>query len=414
MERLRIFGGRRLRGEVRLRAAKNAVLPMLAAAMLMRGEVILSGCSKLADTQNMLRIVRTLGVLAEWHGDEIHLDARGAHGHEMPEALSRQLRSSIFMMGPLLGRFRRAAVTYPGGCEIGLRPIDLHLKSLRALGVRIEEAHGMIYCDGTHMRGADVMLDFPSVGATENAMMAAVCAPGNTRIHNPAREPEIVDLQEFINVAGGDVRGAGSNLIEISGKESLGGASYRPISDRIEAGTLLVGAAMTGGEITLVGAKQMHMACVLEKLRDAGCEIVANDAGISLSAPKQLQPIALTTAPFPGFPTDMQAQMTALACTTSGTSRIVETLFESRYAHVSQLRLMGADIDVYDRVAIVRGTSLLGAKVCAQDLRGGAALVLAGLVAEGMTEVCQAQYIDRGYEAIECTLCELGADIVRL
>ncbi len=414
LEVLRIVGGKRLSGIARPRAAKNAVLPILAAAVMVDGQVVLEGCPRLLDTQNMLEILRTLGVSCAWSGPNIELDATQAFNHEMPGELSRQLRSSIFMMGPLLGRFRKAACTYPGGCEIGLRPIDLHLKSLRALGVVIREAHGMIYCDGRDMRGGEITLDFPSVGATENAMMAAALIRGTTVIHNPAREPEIWDLQQFLNAAGGDVRGAGTGMIEIHGVRQLTGQRYRPIPDRIEAGTILAAVAMTGGEVELLGVSPAHMASTLDKLREADCEIEATEGRIRLRAPEKLFPIALTTLPFPGFPTDMQAQMMALACVANGTSVIVENLFESRFAHAGQMRLMGADITVHDRVAVVRGGRLSGAHVVARDLRGGAALVLAALAAEGTTEVEGVSLIDRGYESIERTLNELGAGIVRL
>ncbi len=414
MEIFRIIGGNPIRGTAAAGAAKNALLPILAAALLTEEAVTLTGCTPLSDVENMLRILRILGCKAEIRDGDARIDAGTAAHWEMPEHLSRLIRSSIFMMGPILGRFRRATVTYPGGCEIGLRPIDLHLKGLRALGVRIREAHGMIYCDGSHLHGGDVMLDFPSVGATENVMMAAVLAPGRTTIRNAAREPEIADLQQFINAMGGRVSGAGSGVIVIEGVKKLHGTAYRPMPDRIVTGTLLAAAAMTGGEVTVREARPSDMDAVTAKLREAGCEIETGDTYISLKAPERLRAIDVSTQPYPGFPTDMQAQIMAMCCAAQGTSIIVENVFENRFAHAAQLMCMGADITVSHRLAIVRGGRLTGARVCAKDLRGGAALVLAGLAAEGATEVEGVSLIDRGYYGLEHMLSGLGARITRI
>ena len=318
------------------------------------------------------------------------------------------------MMGSLITRFGRATVTYPGGCEIGLRPIDLHLKGLRRLGVEIREEHGRIDCDGRRRHAGDVLLDFPSVGATENLMMAAVLTKGETIIRNAAREPEIVDLQGFINAMGGKVSGAGSSIVRIRGVDSLHGAAYRPIADRITAGTLLAAAAMTGGEIALDGFSGDSMDAVLAKLREAGCLINESGDGLTLSAPRRLRAVDVFTQPYPGFPTDMQAQMMALCCVAEGTSIIVENVFESRFSHAAQLVRMGADITVHHRTAVVRGGRLTGARVTARDLRAGAALVLAALAADGMTEVENVSLIDRGYERLEETLAALGARIRRV
>ena len=413
-EIFRITGGKRLSGRVQMPAAKNAVLPILAASLLTDDDVTLENCPLLEDIENMRRILETLGCRVERMGRRLTVRAAGASSHEMPDALSKTLRSSIFMMGPLLGRFRRAAVTYPGGCEIGLRPIDLHLKGLRALGVDIREAHGRIDCDGGAMRAADVLLDFPSVGATENIMMAAVLTPGETIIRNAAREPEIVDLQGFINAMGGRVSGAGSGIVRVKGVKSLHGATYRPIPDRITAGTLLCAAAMTGGEIVLDGARGDCMDAVLVKLREAGCAVEETEQSVSLTAPVRLKPVDVFTQPYPGFPTDMQAQMMALCCLANGTSILVENVFENRFNHAAQLVRMGADITIHHRTAVVRGGRLTGARVQARDLRAGAALVLAGLAADGVTEVEQIHLIDRGYEHLEETLTALGASIRRL
>lgn len=414
MEIFRIIGGSPIKGKVRVGSAKNALLPILAATILAQEQVTIAGCTRLSDVENMLKILRVLGCRAERVGDDAVIDAGCASGWEMPEHLSKLIRSSIFMMGPILGRFRKATVTYPGGCEIGLRPIDLHLKGLRALGVQVREEHGMIYCDGSHMHGGEVLLDFPSVGATENVMMAAVLTPGRTIIRNAAREPEIHDLQQFINSMGGRVTGGGSSVIVIEGVSELHGTRYHPLADRIVAGTLMAAAAMTGGEISLENVCSCDMDAVLDKMRAAGCEVELEDNAVFLRAPQKLKGIDVFTQPFPGFPTDMQAQVMAMCCVAQGTSIIVENVFENRFSHAAQLMRMGADITVNHRSAVVRGGRLTGARVCAKDLRGGAALVLAGLAAEGVTEVQGVSLIDRGYDSLERMLSGLGARIVRI
>ena len=408
-----VKGGRRLCGEMEVACAKNAVLPILAAAMLTDEPVTIEDCPNLLDARNMLSILETLGCRVEARGKNVVLDASRAESHEMPEQLSKRLRSSIFMLGPLIGRFRRARVSYPGGCEIGQRPIDLHLKGLRALGVQIREAHGMIECDGARLRGADVYLDFPSVGATENVMMAAVLARGKTTIHNAAREPEIRDLQNFINALGGRVHGGGSDRVVIEGVKALGGARYRPLPDRIVAGTLLAAAAATRGEVHLRRACPGDLGAVLDKLRQAGCEVESGETEIFLRA-RTLRPFEVSTQPFPGFPTDLQAQFMALACAVEGASVIVENVFENRFAHAAQLRRMGADIFLSGRLAVVRGGKLYGADVQAGDLRGGAALVIAALAAEGESRVENVELIDRGYESLENMLAALGASVQRI
>ena len=413
-EIFRIIGGRRLSGSAAIPAAKNAVLPILAACLLTDDDVTLSNCPLLEDIENMRRILEKLGCRTERTGRRLTVRTASAASHEMPDGLSKTLRTSIFMLGPMLGRFRKATVTYPGGCDIGLRPIDLHLTGLRVLGVDIREAHGRIDCDGAHMHAGDVLLDFPSVGATENIMMAAVLTPGETTIRNAAREPEIVDLQMFINAMGGRVSGAGSGIVRVKGVKALHGAAYQPIPDRITAGTLLCAAAMTGGEIQLEGARADCMDAVLIKLREAGCLIEVSEDGVRLTAPERLRPVDVFTQPYPGFPTDMQAQMMALCCLAGGTSILVENVFENRFNHAAQLVRMGADITIHHRTAVVRGGRLTGARVQARDLRAGAALALAGLAADGMTEIEDIHLIDRGYERLEDTLTSLGAQIRRL
>lgn len=414
MEQFRIIGGNRLHGEVRIGGAKNAVLPILAAALLAEGPVRLSSVPDLLDVRNMLAILRTLGCEAEFRGDTVLVNSAGADRWEMPEDLSKELRSSFFLLGPLLGRFRQARVTYPGGCDIGLRPIDLHLKGLRALGVKIRESHGMIACDGRGLRGGSVYLDFPSVGATENVMLAAVLAPGKTVIHNAAREPEIRDLQNMVNVLGGRIRGGGTDTVTIEGVTALHGGAYVPMPDRIVAGTLLAACAAAGGALTLTNAPTADMGAVIDKLRRCGCRIEADPSRVFLRTEGRLRSVDLATQPYPGFPTDMQAQFMALACVLNGTSVIVENVFESRFRQASELRRMGAEILTNGRLAVIHGGRLNGARVRAEDLRGGAALVIAGLAAEGETIVENVSLIDRGYEALERTLTSVGADIVRL
>ena len=414
MDSFRIIGGRELHGEVSVSGAKNAVLPMLAAAMLTDDPVTLTGCPDLRDVRNMLAILRTLGCRAEFDRGDIRVDASTADRWEMPEALSKELRSSFFLLGPLIGRFRRARVTYPGGCDIGLRPIDLHLKGLRALGVAVREAHGEILCDGAGLRGGTVHLDFPSVGATENVMLAAVLARGTTVIHNAAREPEIRDLQDLVNALGGRVKGGGSDTVVVEGVKRLHGGTYRPMADRIVAGTLLTACAAAGGDLCLANAPVEALGAVLDKLRRCGCQLETGPRQVAIRVQGRLRSFELSTQPYPGFPTDMQAQFMALACLLDGTSVIVENVFENRFHQAAELRRMGADIYVNGRLAVVRGGRLTGARVRAGDLRGGAALVIAALAAEGETSVENVRLIDRGYEAFEQTLSRLGADITRV
>ena len=416
MESLVIRGGKRLEGTLRVEGAKNAALPILAASVLTEEPVHLHDVPDILDVRRMADILGMLGCRACLRGHEADISAAAMHSSEMPDELSKQIRSSIFLLGPILSRFRRATVTYPGGCEIGLRPIDLHLSGLRALGVDVREEGGVIRCDGGNMHAGEVHLDYPSVGATENVMMAAVCLKGTTTIHNAAREPEIVDLARFLRAMGGRIRGAGSASIEVEGVERLHGADYTPMPDRIVAGTLLVAAAITGGEVALTNAPLADLHAVCAKLREMGCTLQEKADIIRLSAPKRLTafPI-LQTQPHPGFPTDMQAQMLALLSVAEGTGVIVENVFENRFTHAGDLNRMGARIICSGRTAIVRGVeALTGAHVTARDLRGGAALVLAGLKAQGETTVEHAELIDRGYERLEVQLSRLGADVTRV
>ncbi|MBQ6691728.1 MAG: UDP-N-acetylglucosamine 1-carboxyvinyltransferase [Clostridia bacterium] len=420
MASLIVTGGVPLSGTARVSGAKNAALPILAASILARSPIVLYDCPKLRDVENMLSILAALGVKHEPAGEAILLDASRADAYVMPQGLSKALRSSIFMLGPLIARFGSAVCTFPGGCEIGHRPIDLHLRGLSMLGVRIREEHGLILCDGSDLTGADIHLDYPSVGATENIMMAAVAAKGDTVIRNAAREPEIEDLAAFLRKIGCFVTGDGTSTVVIRGgmkrTDPHAPIAHRVMPDRIVAGTLLCAAAMTGGEIALDNAVPTHIASALAKLREAGCTVTAAENRVFLRAPKRLREIKLIeTLPYPGFPTDLQAQFFALCTLAEGTSIIVENVFENRFKHGPELIRMGASYTQKDRTVILRGVSrLTGARVTAKDLRGGAALTLAGLAAEGETTVEDAELIDRGYERLEETLSSLGARIRRL
>ena len=416
MEAFVVEGGVALRGEARVDSAKNAVLPILAAAVLTPEKNVLHNVPDITDVGHMAAILTMLGCRVERSGRDMTVDCGGIHSWEMPDQLSKQIRSSIFLLGPILARFRKATVTFPGGCEIGLRPIDLHLSGLRQLGVEISEEGGLIHCDGRNMHAGEVHFDYPSVGATENVMMAAVLLPGTTVIHNPAREPEIADLQAFINAMGGKIRGAGTHYIAVEGVERLHGTAWTPMADRIVAGTLLAAAAITGGEITLTNAPESDMVAVTAKLREMGCRLEERPGWIHLRAPKRLTAFAqLQTQPHPGFPTDMQVQMLALLSTAEGMGVITENVFENRFTHAGDLNRMGAHILCTGRTAVVRGVpELYGARVTARDLRGGAALVLAGLRARGETLVDHAELIDRGYDHLERQLSRLGGKVRRV
>ena len=415
MTKLIINGGARLEGELKVQGAKNATLPILAAALLTEEPVIVYNWPAISDVYNMLSILEHIGAQVEYEKDRLVIDTRRAQRWEMPDRLAKEIRSSIFMIGPILARFRMARFTYPGGCEIGSRPIDLHLRGLKSLGVNVTEAGGHIFCEGRHLRGGDIHLDYPSVGATENLMMAASLAPGQTVIHNAAREPEIVELQKVINQMGGKVRGAGTSTIRIEGRERLNGFTYTCIPDRIVAGTFMVAAVVTQGKITLRNVIPEHLFAITAKLREAGAHITVYEDALTVEAtgrPKEMH--LIETGPYPGFPTDMQAQMCTAASIARGTSIVVESVFDNRFKHVGELLRMGANIVTKNNVAVIKGVEKLhGAEVKTMDLRGGAALVLAGLCAEGTTIVDQAHIIDRGYQAFESELRMLGADIRR-
>ncbi len=415
MSRIIVAGGSPLCGELYAPGAKNAALPILAAALLAQHPVRLTDCPRLSDVYNMIELLRALGCTISWEENVLTIDPRDAQCHELPEHLSKSLRSSIFLLGPMVGKFGRAIATFPGGCDIGLRPIDLHITALGALGVEIEESFGTIHCMGGNLVGAHIHLDYPSVGATENAMMAAVSASGETVIQNAAREPEIVDLQNFLCKLGFSVRGAGSSAIYIEGGCNPKPAEHRIMADRIVTGTYLCAAAITGGDVCIRGIAPEHLGCVISKLREAGCEVQIGASYLRVIGPKRPRELKrVETLPHPGFPTDMQAQIFALCTVAEGTSIIVENVFESRFKHASELTRMGAESSVNGRIAVIRGVKrLTGANVDARDLRGGAALILAGLRAEGETVVHGAEHVDRGYERIERDLAALGARITR-
>jgi UDP-N-acetylglucosamine 1-carboxyvinyltransferase len=415
MSKFTVFGGARLTGEINIHGAKNVALPVFAAALLTEKQVIIHKCPLIRDVYNMLSLLKSIGCGVKIEGNTVIIDCQSAEHWEMPDFLAKEIRSSIFMLGPVISRFKKAKFTYPGGCEIGTRPIDLHLKGLREMNIEIREYSGHIYCETSGIKGAQIHLDYPSVGATENIMMAAVKAKGDTVIRNAAREPEIIELQTVINAMGGKVSGAGTSTITIESVKKLGGVTYHCLADRIVAGTFMTAAVMTKGNLTIRNTREEYLYSIISKLREAGASIKVYNDAISVVAterPKEMH--LIETAPYPGFPTDMQAQMCAAACVADGTSIIIENVFDNRFKHISELIRMGANITVKNRVAIVRGVEKLsGTDVIAMDLRGGAALLLAGLVAEGKTIIENVELIERGYEKIDEVLRSLGSTIIK-
>ncbi|OAT81806.1 UDP-N-acetylglucosamine 1-carboxyvinyltransferase [Desulfotomaculum copahuensis] len=415
MEKLMIVGGNRLQGSLRASGSKNAALPILAACLLHAGTSVIREVPRLQDIATMCDVLVYLGARVEREGTVIRVDASSIQYTEVSEDLMRRMRASNLVLGALLGRFHRARISSPGGCNIGSRPMNLHLKGLRALGAVIEEKFGFISASAGRLQGVDIHLDMPSVGATENIMMAAVLADGTTVIRNAAKEPEVVDLQNFLNRMGARVKGAGTDVIRVEGVKKLYSVEHVVIPDRIEAGTYLVAAAVTGGDVTVTNIIPEHLEPLTAKLREAGVEVRANDDSLRVLARGRPRAVDIKTMPYPGFPTDMQPQMMALAAMAEGTSVITETVFENRYKHVSELRRMGADIRVEGQTAIVKGVARLsGAPVEATDLRAGAALVLAALAAENGTVLEGLEHIDRGYERFEQKLCGLGAKVMRV
>ena len=416
MDKFLVTGGKSLEGVINVPKAKNSYLALLSACVLCNGEVTLKDCPMFSDINKMLEILSRLGAKVKREGKDVIIDARSISSYEVPKVLARHVRSSIFLLGPIIGRLHKARVSYPGGCDIGLRPIDLHLKGLRALNVDIQEKYGEINCECDKLIGNDIHLDYPSVGATENIMMAGVYAKGITRIYNPAKEPEIVDLQNFINSMGGKVKGAGSDVIEIEGVESLSSCVYTPMPDRIIAGTYLLATAAAKGDVTIKNVVPCHIYSLTSKLKEAGFEITQKNDNIRLVSRGRYQSFGkIDTMPYPGFPTDLQPQALVLQTVSKGICVITENLFETRLKHVPELIKMGANIKVKDRTAIVTGVeNLYAAEVSATDLRAGASLTIAGLVARGQTIITDVHNIDRGYENLEVALSSLGADIKRI
>ncbi len=417
MSRFIIDGPVRLKGTAVAGGAKNAVLPIMAASVMAESPCILHNSPDLTDVRTMSLILQDLGAKVERMGpagSTMYIDPSGIDRHVVDEMLMRQVRSSVFLMGPLLGRMGRVQVSYPGGCDIGQRPIDLHIKGLKALGATFVEEHGHIIAECQKWEGIDIHLDMPSVGATENIMMGACLAKGITVIRNAAKEPEIVDLQGYLNSMGAKVRGAGTDVIRIEGVAGLHGAEYSVMVDRIEVGTLMVASAITGGDVLIPNAVSEHVQAVTSKLREVGAEIIHNGSGLRVIGHTRPRPTDLKTLPYPGFPTDMQPQMMAILSIAEGTSVITETIFDSRFKQAEELGRMGARIRNEGRTAIIKGVpKLSGARVEATDLRSGASLVLAGLCAEGRTVVCGVHNIDRGYERFETKLASIGARIER-
>lgn len=410
-----IYGGNRLTGSTRVQGAKNAVLPIMAASVLSGGETVLHNVPDLRDVTTTLRILQHLGCTAVRDGDTVRIDSRGMHCDFIPHALMRELRSSVIFLGAILARCKEATICYPGGCELGPRPIDLHLSALSALGAEIRETGGELKCRGGTLLGSDVYLPMPSVGATENALLCACGADGVTTIYNAAREPEIVDLQNFINAMGGNVRGAGGSIITVEGKRALHGGKYRIIADRIVGATYLCAAACCGGEVRLRGVDPRPLSTVSGALSEEGCTVKSGEDDVFLQSDGSLRSIRpVRTAPYPGFPTDAQPVLMAALLKSAGSTVFVENIFENRYRHVDELARMGAEVRVAGRVAVVTGREHLhGARVKCTDLRAGAALVIAGLQADGLTRISRIEHIDRGYESIERDLGVLGAHVRR-
>lgn len=410
-----IKGGKPLRGSLTVHGAKNAVLPILAASILAGDVCEISNCPKISDVRVMQNILQELGCNVDVSGDCITVDSKNITSVQVSEQLMKQMRSSVFLVGPLLVRCGKAIISQPGGCCIGKRPIDIHIKALEKLGAVVHRKGEQLVFEGRHLKGANVILSYPSVGATENIMMAALEAFGQTTIYNCAKEPEIVDLQNFLVACGAKIQGAGTSRIIIQGKQKLRGTHHCVIGDRIEAGTYLMAAAVTGGELEINGASKQCLKSCIKLLKFAGCKVQSDGEMVYLKAPERLYSAGhVKTGTYPGFPTDLQPQFTAIMATALGKTKMEETVFEKRYGYTEELIKMGADIEIFNRIAIINGKELLeGNRVCAQDLRGGAALVLAGLHATGSTVVENIEFIERGYCNFHKELRKLGAEIDR-
>jgi len=415
-EKLIISGENRLQGTVRIDGAKNSALSIMAATLLTKDVCILRNVPRLTDVDTMAAVIRKLGIKVEWRGDNtLYIDSDDFNNYEAPYELVKMMRGSILVMGPLLARLKKAKISLPGGCSIGARPVDYHIKGFEALGAQVEVEKGYIEAKVDKLKGDDIYLDFPSLGATENIMMAACLAEGITTIENAAKDPEVVELGHFLNKMGAKVEGLGTDLIKIEGVKELHGIDYTIIPDRIEAGTYMIAAAITGGDVLIEKADPLLLKPLIVKLEEAGIRIELEKNLIKVIGPGRVKAVDIKTLPFPGFPTDMQPQFMALSCIAKGTSVITETVFENRFVHTGDLIRMGADIKVEGHSAIIKGVKKLSAApVMASDLRGGAALVLAGLVAEGTTELSRIYHLDRGYVKLEEKLTSLGAAIKRV
>lgn len=415
MDKIIVKGGQKLKGSVRVGGAKNAVLPIMAACLLVRGESVIRNVPRLADVVTMKAVLERLGAAVTFRGHTLRVDTTGVNSHEAPYDLVRTMRASIYVLGPLLASVGKAKVSLPGGCAWGPRPVDLHIRAMQELGAGIDIDHGYIVAKATRLKGDTIVFSLPSVGASANTMMAAVRAKGRTVIVNAAREPEITALADFLNKMGGKVKGAGTETIEIEGVDDLGPADATIIPDRIEAGTYMVAGAITAGDVKILSCVPEHVDTLVQKLRQCGITIEKSKNALRVKGHRRIESADIITAPYPGFPTDMQAQFMALMTIARGTCVLSETVFKDRFTHVPELRRLGANIKIEGNTAHVGYVKKLsGAPVMATDLRASAALVLAGLVAHGETHISRVYHIDRGYEAIEEKLSGLGARIRRL
>lgn len=415
MDRFKIKGQRKIEGEILLQGAKNSALPILASCVAVKGECVIHNCPRLSDVDAAIEILKHLGCKVERENNTVCVDSRDIKRFDIPQNLMHAMRSSIVFLGPLLSRCKKARIYAPGGCDIGLRPIDLHLSAMQKMGAEIKEEHGIINFECTQLIGTKIVLSFPSVGATENIIIAAATAEGTTEIINAAREPEIKDLIRFLNSCGAKIKDLGEGQIAIEGVRFLHSTEHRVIPDRIAASAFMAGAGITGGEIHIKRIEPMHLLPVISCFEEAGCKISYDRDSLFLKAPKELRRVkTVRTMPYPGFPTDSQAIVMAMLSVAKGTSMIIENIFENRFRHVSELKKLGAKISVEGKVAVVEGTPVLkGAKVVSPDLRGGGALVTAALCAQGETIIENVSLIDRGWQNIEKDLRSLGADIER-
>ncbi len=412
MSRFIIQGGKKLEGEIEISGSKNAALPIIAATVLNAGTTTLYNVPDIQDVNTMFEILKKIGATIKRKNNKIIINTSKIHTYEIPDDLMRQMRSSVILAGALLGKYHKARFSCPGGCDIGSRPIDLHLKGFEKLGVNIKEEYGEIYCDAEKIIGTQIHLDFPSVGATENIILTSCLGEGTTVITNAAREPEIEDMIKYLNKMGAKINGAGTDKVEIVGVKKLSEISYNIMPDRIETGTYLVAGAITNGNIKLLNVNSKHIEPILNKLDEVNCKLNISNNEIEIIAPKRVKAVDIKTMPYPGFPTDMQSIFGALLITAKGTSVITENIFESRYKYTQELIRMGAKINVEGRIAIIKGTKKIqGTNVVATDLRGGASLVIAGLYANGVTQIDNIHYILRGYEKMDEKLKKVGAKI---